>query len=167
MQISTKYDTNWASSDQWKLSSGNVSTCSSQPHHRGKHGSTCWMEKSAFNPPAHTHTHLNSAVNSSTSACVSFRVRSYFLGYLDHLLCPNLGLSSPAGGLFRRVPLGPSSLRLSRLHGSAPKTSCTAAERCERPLCCRGFPPVCWDLEAAHRGQSGPASSRLFLQQRF
>lgn len=71
---------------------------------------------------------------------------SYFWGYLDHLPCQSLGLSSPVGGLFRRVPSGPSSLLLSRLRGSVPGTSCTAAGRCGRPLCCHGFPPECWGL---------------------
>lgn len=67
-------------------------------------------------------------------------------GYLGHLLRQNQGLSNPAAGLFRRVPLRPSSLHLSHLHGSALGTSCTAAGQCGRPRCCRGFPPECSGL---------------------
>lgn len=70
-------------------------------------------------------------------------------GYLDHLLHLSRGLSNPAAGLFRRVPSRPSWLHLSRLHGSARGTSCTAAEQCGRPQCCRGFPPECSGLGAA------------------
>lgn len=82
------------------------------------------------------------AQTSLASRCFSYAI-SYFWDYLDHLLCQNLGLSSPAVGLFRRVPSGPSSLRLSHLHDSDPDTSCTAAEQSGRPLCCHGFPPEC------------------------
>lgn len=75
------------------------------------------------------------------------RVSSW--GYLDHLLHQSRGLSNPAAGLFRRVPSRPSSLHLSRLHGSALGTSCTAARQCGRPRCCRGFPPECSGLGVA------------------
>lgn len=115
----------------------------SQSHHRGKHGRT-WGRKD--NTPLKARFKRNA--HERPRVDLISEVISYFWGYLDRLLCQNLGLSSRAGGLFRRVPLRLSLLRLSRLHGPDPSTSCTAGGRCGHPRCCHGFPPECWGLGA-------------------
>lgn len=105
-------------------------------------------------------SHTTTCLTRSPEAGVQDRLISIRLasswGYLDHLLCQIRGLSNPAAGLFRRVPSRPSSLHLSRLHGSGLGTSCTAAGQCGRPRCCRGFPPECSGLGVARgKGQKG------------
>lgn len=137
-----KFGNDWTGSDPFNCP---LRSCCSQSHHRGKHSRT-WMRKENINDL--TQTCLTLPIKLSFIRIAWFIFTAYFWGYLDHLLSHSPGLSSPAGGLFRRVPLGSSSLRLTLLRGSAPGISCTAAGRCGRPLCCRGFPPVCWGLGA-------------------
>lgn len=97
----------------------------------------------------HATTFLTRRPEAIVQVCLISIRRVSSWGYLDHLLHQSQGLSNPAAGLFRRVPSRPSSLHLSHLHGSALGTSCTAAGQCERPRCCRGFPPECSGLGVA------------------
>lgn len=132
-----------------------------QPH-LNEEGEYQWPDADLSHPPNKAHSYF--------IRTAWFIITAYFWGYLDHLLSQSPGLSSPAGGLFRRAPSGSSSLRLTLLRGSAPGISCTAARRCGRPLCCRGFPPVCWGLGATQikstEGQDFSLHHPCFLLER-
>lgn len=145
-------DGNWS-----KPSSEKRPRSSSQPHHRGKHCTTCRERRDIFTlvtPPPVSQEALRPELRVASLAWGTH----LFAAYLDHQLFQRLGLSNPAAGLFRRVPSRPSSLHLSRLHGSARGTSCTAAGQCAHPQCCRVFPPECSGLGAAKgKGWNGKA----------